>query len=128
MTVTKLPDAEFEIMRAIWHMKEPVTAPELTERLRRALPEKDWKAQTVGTMLTRLEKKGFLRSEKSAKERHYYSIVAEQVYLCVEQSAFRQRFAGGSFSGLAKALYNENSLSAEDIRELREWLNSIDVQ
>ena len=68
--IKKLPDAEFEIMRAIWRCSEPVTSPILTEKLRLALPEKDWKQQTVMTMLVRLEKKAFLRSEKNGKERY----------------------------------------------------------
>ena len=49
--IRKLPDAEFEIMRAIWQCHEPVTSPILTEKLRITLPEKDWKQQTVMTML-----------------------------------------------------------------------------
>ena len=69
--IKKLPDAEFEIMRAIWRCSEPVTSPILTEKLRLTLPEKDWKQQTVMTMLVRLEKKAFLRSEKNGKERYY---------------------------------------------------------
>ena len=61
----KLPDAEFEIMKAIWHIEQPVTSPALTVVLSRDLPDRDWKQQTVMTMLGRLEKKGFLRSEKN---------------------------------------------------------------
>lgn len=122
----KLPDAEFEIMKAIWHTEEPVTAPMLTELLRRRLPQKDWKPQTVGTMLTRLEKKGFLRSEKTGKERSYYSLLSERDYLSVEQDAFRQRFAGRSFSGMVKALYDNGGVTEQDLRELREWLSSVD--
>ena len=71
MSVKKLPDGEFEIMNAVWHSQEPVTSPELTRQLQKLLPQRDWKAQTVLTMLVRLEKKGFLRSEKIKKERRY---------------------------------------------------------
>ena len=79
--IKKLPDAEFEIMRAIWRCSEPVTSPILTEKLRLALPEKDWKQQTVMTMLVRLEKKAFLRSEKNGKERYYSPAVSEEEYM-----------------------------------------------
>ena len=41
MDSRKLPDAEFEIMKAIWQMEEPVTTAQLTERLRTTLPRKD---------------------------------------------------------------------------------------
>ena len=125
MSLKKLPDAEFEIMRSIWHMTEPVTSPMLTEQLRTTLPDKDWKPQTVLTMLVRLENKGFLRSEKSGKERFYFTVITENDYLKVERDSFRSRFSGSSFSGLVKALYDGESISDEDINELKEWLDSI---
>ena len=125
VSLKKLPDAEFEIMRSIWHMTEPVTSPMLTEQLRITLPDKDWKPQTVLTMLVRLENKGFLRSEKSGKERFYFTVISENDYLKVERDSFRSRFSGSSFSGLVKALYDGESISDEDINELKEWLDSI---
>ncbi|MBE6835781.1 MAG: BlaI/MecI/CopY family transcriptional regulator [Ruminococcaceae bacterium] len=125
MTLKKLPDAEFEIMKTIWSSSEPVTSPELTEKLRRFLPEKDWKPQTVLTMLTRLEKKGFLRSEKKSKERAYYVVITEQQYLSIEQESFRNRFGNKSFSSLVKALYDGEKVSEEDIKELKDWIDSI---
>ena len=123
----KLPDAEFEIMKAIWRGEEPVTAPVLTDLLRRRLPEKDWKAQTVGTMLTRLESKGFLRSEKIGKERCYFSLISEREYLAVEQESFRRRFSGRSFSGLVQALYDNGGVTQSDLDELRVWLDRVDA-
>ena len=125
MSLKKLPDAEFEIMRSIWHMTEPVTSPMLTEQLRTTLPDKDWKPQTVLTMLVRLENKGFLRSEKAGKERLYFTVITENDYLKIERDSFRSRFSGSSFSGLVKALYDGESISDEDINELKEWLDSI---
>ena len=122
----KLPDAEFEIMKAVWHTEAPVTAPVLTERLRRALPQKDWKLQTVGTMLARLEKKGFLRSEKDGRERCYYSLCTEADYLAVERAQFRARFSDSSFSGLVKALYDAGTVSHDALSELRRWLDGMD--
>ena len=95
MEQKKLPDAEFEIMKAIWQMQEPVTSAMVTERLRSTLPAKDWKPQTILTMLTRLEQKAFLRSEKHGKEREYYVLIPQQDYLQIEASSFRQRFSGG---------------------------------
>lgn len=125
MTVKKLPDSEFEIMKAVWHSDEPVTSPMLTEKLRLDLPEKDWKQQTVLTMLVRLEGKGFLRSDKAGKERNYYAVVSESEYLQVEAESFRKRFSGGRIGSLVKALYNDNDLSDEDISELKDWVNKL---
>lgn len=125
MSVRKLPDAEFEIMRAVWHSEEPVTSPQLTEKLSAELPEKDWKQQTVLTMLVRLEKKGFLRSEKTGKERNYFALISEEEYLRVEAESFKKRFSGGRLGGLVKALCSEDQLSDEDIYELRDWISKL---
>ncbi len=123
--IKKLPDSEFEIMKAVWHSDEPVTSPMLTEKLRLDLPEKDWKQQTVLTMLVRLEGKGFLRSDKAGKERNYYAVVSESEYLRVEAESFRKRFSGGRIGSLVKALYDDNDLSDEDISELKDWVNKL---
>ena len=123
MEQKKLPDAEFEIMKAIWQMQEPVTSAMVTERLRMTLPAKDWKPQTILTMLTRLEQKAFLRSEKHGKEREYYVLIPQQDYLQIEASRFRQRFSGGRFTGLVKALCDTDDLTAADIAELQSWLD-----
>ncbi len=125
MSVKKLPDAEFEIMKAIWHTDEPVTSPVLTEKLRFLLPDKEWKAQTVLTMLVRLENKGFLRSEKVSKERNYYTVISEDDYLKIEQENFKKRFSNRSFSALVKALYDGKNVSEDEIEELKDWINKI---
>ena len=122
--IKKLPDAEFEIMRAIWRCEDAVTSPVLTEKLRVALPEKDWKQQTVMTMLVRLEKKDFLRSEKNGKERYYSPAVTEEEYMQVEANSLRQRFSGARVTGLVKSLCNGGDLSEEEISDLKKWLDA----
>ena len=123
MEQKKLPDAEFEIMRAIWQMQEPVTSGMVTEKLRMTLPAKDWKPQTILTMLTRLEQKGFLRSEKHGRERAYYVLIPQSDYLQIEADSFRKRFSGGRFTGLVKALCDTDVLTESDIADLQRWLN-----
>ena len=123
--IKKLPDAEFEIMRAIWHSEEPVTSPALTDSLSRSLPDRDWKQQTVMTMLVRLEKKGFLRSEKNGKERGYYAVVSESQYMDVEAGSVRSLFVGNKMSWLVKALCSDGKISDEDVDDLRKWLDNM---
>lgn len=121
----KLPDAEFEIMKAIWHNEQPVTSPALTVILSRDLPDRDWKQQTVMTMLVRLEKKGFLRSEKNGKEREYYAVISESQYMSIEAESLKNRFGASKMSGFVKALYSDGKISDEDINDLKNWLNDM---
>ena len=121
----KLPDAEFEIMKAIWHIEQPVTSPALTVILSRDLHDRDWKQQTVMTMLVRLEKKGFLHSEKNGKERGYYAVISESQYMNIEAVSLKSRFGANKMSGFVKALYSDGEISDEDISELKNWLNDM---
>ena len=119
----KLPDAEFEVMRAVWSLKEPVTSAAVGEYLRLSLPDRELKPQTVLTMLTRLEQKSFLRSEKTGKERLYYVLVPETEYMQIEAQSLRQRFTGGRFQGLMRALCDTGELTDEDIDALQRLLD-----
>ena len=112
-------------MKAIWHNEQPVTSPALTVILSRDLPDRDWKQQTVMTMLVRLEKKGFLRSEKNGKERDYYSVISESKYMGIEAESLKNRFGATKMSGFLKALYSDGKISDEDIIDLKNWLNDM---
>ena len=123
--VKKLPDAEFQVMKAIWGMAPPVTSASVME----ALPPEQagWKSQTVVTLLSRLQKKGFLRSEKPGKEREYFPTVTQQEeYLQVETQSLVRKFGGTSAPRLVRCLLDDQKLSREDIEELRQWLDQQD--
>lgn len=55
-----MPDAEFDIMKTVWANKPPITTTIIMEQLGK---EKDWKIQTVVSLMNRLVERGFLRSE-----------------------------------------------------------------
>ncbi|MDO5095239.1 MAG: BlaI/MecI/CopY family transcriptional regulator [Peptostreptococcaceae bacterium] len=115
----RLPDAEFTVMKAIWHSEAPITTHTIMEHLSSDIT---WKPQTLLTMLARLTEKGFLSSQRVGRERCYTPIITEKEYLDIETGNFLQRYAGNSIGKLVKTLYAEGDMSAEDLDELREWL------
>ena len=115
---TKLPDSEFEIMKAVWACKGTVSCAEVMTHINRG-----WKAQTVLTLLGRLVDKGFLRTEKHGNERVYFSITSEEEYLQFETDNFISRFHDNSFASLFSTLYKGRSLEEKDVLELRNWLD-----
>jgi len=119
ITVKRLPDAEFEVMKVIWNATPPVTTLEIMDKLE---SDKDWKPQTVLTMLVRLIEKGFLKSERVGRERNYTPAIQEQDYMQVETGDFMKRYSGNSMGSLVKALYDGQDLSKEDLKELKNWL------
>ena len=61
----KLPDAELEVMKAIWENTPPMSTNDVMKVIS---TEKDWNISTLLTLLSRLIKRGFLSSEKRGRE------------------------------------------------------------
>lgn len=118
-TLKRLPDAEFEIMKVVWDNEPPITTNMIMEQLGN---KKEWKAQTVLTLMVRLVERGFLRTEKKGKERTYYPLIKKEDYLKFETSNFIERFHGNSFSSLITALYDGKKIKDDDLDELEKWL------
>ena len=115
----ELPDAEFEIMQVVWANEPPITTSEIMKQLGF---EKGWKIQSVVSFMQRLTERGFLRSEKHGKERTYYPTVSQEAYLKFETSNFLKQFHNNSFLNLVTTLYDDESLTDEEIDGLMELL------
>lgn len=125
MTVTKkLPDAEFEIMNIVWRLTPPVTSSMLMEELMKE-GGKNWKLQTVHTLLNRLVERGFLKTVKVGKERHFEPLVGRDEYLQYETQSFVKQYYGGSRFTLLNALYQGDELNEKEVDELVNWLNNL---
>ena len=119
--IKRLPDAEFEVMRVIWRSEPPVTTAQIIKLLG---PGSSWKPQTVMTMLVRLIEKKFLSTGKEGRERNYTPLISEMEYLRAETGSFMERLSGNSVGSLVRTMYEGENLSREDIKELKEWLES----
>jgi len=119
MEMKKLPDAEFDVMKVVWSNEPPVTTGVIMEQLGK---QRKWKTQTVNSLLLRLEKRGFLRSEKIGKERLYFPVIMRDEYLRFETENFIKQYHNNSFLNLVNTLYKDNSLSDKDIDELLRWI------
>lgn len=117
----KLPDAEFDVMAAVWEGTSPVNTAYLMEKVGRS---KGWKASTLISFLVRLEDRGYITSEKRGKERYYTPVADQERYMQTVTEQFVQQYHGGSFVRLMDTLYRDKSLSEEDIDELLEWLKT----
>ena len=114
----KLPDAEFDIMKVVWANPPPMTTAVIMEQLGKG---KEWKIQTVVSLMLRLVERGFLRSEKHGKERTYFPMVRKEDYLKFETGNFIKQFHDDSFLNLVTTLYDDEALSDADIDELLRW-------
>lgn len=115
----KLPDAEFDIMKVVWANEPPITTNIIMQQLGY---EREWKAQTVISLMLRLVERGFIRTEKNGKERTYFPLISKEDYLKFETGDFIERFHGNSFASLVATLYDGNKIKDSDLDQLSNWL------
>jgi predicted transcriptional regulator len=114
----KLPDAEFDIMKVVWANEPPITTSDIMKQLGN---EKEWKIQTIVSLMLRLVERGFLRSEKHGKERTYFPLISKENYLKFETGNFMKQFHDNSFLNLVNTMYDDKALTNDDIDELLKW-------
>ena len=117
--IKRLPDAELEVMQAVWSLEPPVTAAAVQQRVSRA-----WKATSVLTFLSRLCDKGFLQCSKEGRQNCYTPLIARQDYLQRESASFVRRLCGGSVTNLVASLSDAGALTEQDIEDLRAFLDA----
>lgn len=116
--IRRLPDAEQEVMQAIWACKPPVARTDIEKILFSSHP---MAPTTLLTLLTRLSDKGFLSIEKVGRRSLYTPLVSQEVYLAAQGRTFFEKLCGRNLSTFAAALC-DSGLTKEEIAELRSLL------
>lgn len=114
----RLPDAELEVMQAIWACTPPVARTDIEEILKDTHP---MALTTLLTLLSRLSERGFIQIEKAGRSARYIPLVTRQEYLAEQSKRFFSKLCGGSLSAFATALC-ESGLTKEELSELRDLL------
>ena len=117
-TPKRLPDAELEVMKALWQAGEPLTRPELEARL----AQHHWASTTLLALLARLEAKGCVAREKQGRGYLYRAALSRRDYLPVESRSALARLFEGSAKNLVAAMAESDALTDRDIAELEEHL------
>ena len=117
-TICRLPDAELEIMQAIWSCTPPVSRADIECVLRDKHP---LAATTILTLLSRLVQRGALMTAKQGRSNVYTPVFSRQDYLAAQSRRFLNKLCGGDIRVLAAALC-DSGLSREDTEELRRLL------
>ena len=113
-----LPDAELEVMQAVWACKSPVTRVDVEKILFQTHP---MAMTTLLTLLTRLSDKGFLTIEKEGRKSRYTPCISRETYLASQSKTFVDKLCGGSISAFATALCS-SGLTKEELAQLRDML------
>ncbi len=116
--IRKLPDAELEVMQAIWACTPPVSRADIDVILKETHP---MALTTLLTLLTRLSEKGFVQIEKVGRSSQYIPLVTKEEYLADQSNRFFNKLCGGNLSIFANALC-DSGLTKDELAELRSLL------
>ena len=115
--LVRLPEAELSVMRAMWRRPAPAPTGAIRARLEK---ERPWNLSALQTLLSRLTERGFLSAGKEGRQNVYTPLVSEGEYVAFENAPFLE---GKGLPGLVTALYDSQSISREDLAELRAFLD-----
>ena len=114
----RLPDAELEVMQALWQCKAPASRADIEQKLDPAHP---MAATTLLTLLGRLADRVFAAVQKEGRRSLFTPLEEQKDYQAAQSGSFVQKLFGGSMTAFAAALCS-SGLSREDLDELRELL------
>ena len=111
-----------ELLQAVERL-QPVSVRALAEHLAETTGQA---RTTVLTMLERLRTKGYLSRKKIKNVNHYSTRVAMKDILPQLVADFVQRTLGGAVSPVVAYLQNKETLSREEIQELKALVNELE--
>ena len=115
--LTRLPEAELTVMRAVWRLPAPVSTGAVRAELEK---RRSWNLSALQTLLARLTDRGFLAAGKDGRHNVYTPLVGEGEYLAFENAPFLE---GRGLPGLVASLYQARSIGRADLEELRAFLD-----
>lgn len=119
--IKSLPDSELKVMMVIWNKRKEMSTGEILSELK---DEISWKLSTLQIILSRLVEKGFLKTEKIGRYNYYKALVDGTEYKRLETKNFVRKIYNNSTKKLiASLLENDDTLTNEDIEEIRNMLN-----
>jgi predicted transcriptional regulator len=118
----EISKTELEVMQVIWQ-NFPVTADIVVAKLNKT---DVWHEKTVKTLLNRLIKKQALSYEKKGRQYAYFPLLAKDDYQIKETHNFVRRLFQGQISPLVASFAKNDTLSKDDIEELKKLIKSWD--
>ena len=109
---------ETEILRLVWELKEATV-----QQIRDQLPsDRSLAYNTVQTLLSRLEQKGYLKHHLKGRAHVYTPSIKRKEVIKTTVSDFLSRLFGGDPKPLVQFLAEDGKIDEEDIKRLRELI------
>lgn len=115
----KLADAEREILEVLWENTEPIQTKDLLEIVNQR--GRNWKRQTLNTLLFRLEKKGMV----SRKYAYVQAALSEKELMQRQTQEILNDFYGGKLGDFCAALVGDTKIKKEEADELNALIDKL---
>lgn len=115
----ELTKAEEQIMQILWTIEKGFVN-NILEKL--PLPKPAY--NTVSTIVRILEKKGFVGHIAYGKAHEYYPLISKREYTKSYFRGFMNNYFGNSYQALASFFTKENSLSIEELEEIKSLMDA----
>ena len=113
MEMKQLTKAEEQVMQIVWKLNETVVK-DVVEQFDDPKPA----YTTVATVLTVLEKKGFIGRKKIGNMNLFFPAVSKAEYTKFQFSSLLKNYFNGSFPKMATFFARENQLDIEDLESI----------
>lgn len=111
----QISPGETTVMKALWSIRKGSVG----ETFHAIDADRNMDYATVQTYVRRLEAKGYLRAERVGRNKVYYPAVKQHQVVRAAVEEFVDRIFDGEMLPMVRHLIKSNSLSGEDIDELR---------
>ncbi len=117
--IPSISESEWEIMNVLWDNASQ-TANDIILSLQEST---DWKPKTIRTLLDRLVQKDVVGVNKDQRVYTFYPLYSQEECQRAETESFIKRIYGGTMKSMLVQFIHEDTLSDDDINELRTILN-----
>lgn len=118
----ELSRSEELVMAALWQLPQPARRADIQKQLAGSA---NWADTTLCNFLYRLEKKGYVKTEKEQNHNCYTALVRRQDYAAARAQELLELFCGGSMSRLVDALEDSGRLELPALEALRSHLDTM---
>jgi len=122
MNISKISDAEYEIMEIIWNAGKEVTTADIIEKLGE---DNLWKHTTILTLAKRLADKNILNVRKEKRVNYYSPKITKEEYKTYQANELIENMYNGNIKSLVASLYDNKKIDEKDINELKEWIRGL---
>ena len=117
-TGRELTRAEEQIMHIIWEK-----GPGLVHDILNEFPEPKPAYNTVSTIIRILEQKGFIGHKAYGRTYEYFPLISKKEYTKTYFRSFVANYFGNSYKSLASFFTAEESLSVDELEEIRQLMD-----